>query len=133
MLPKPVADRAAAVPGDSEYSALSVMCRVSCRVFIEFGVGRNNFEPQPKIDSKVVKFIKTGSPPAGEFLETVKASFSRRRKKIKNILSSYFSVPAAKVETALAAAGISPEDRPQSIDCDRFKKLSDELIKQGIL
>ncbi|MBN2407259.1 MAG: ribosomal RNA small subunit methyltransferase A [Elusimicrobia bacterium] len=133
MLPLAVARRLVSVPGDSEYSAVSVMCSAACLATIEFTVSRDEFDPPPKIESAVVRMARTGPPMSGQFYEVVKGAFSMRRKKIKNSLSRYFSMPAGRIEALLEAAGISSSVRAQEVPFSEFKKLTDEFVKDGIL
>jgi 16S rRNA (adenine1518-N6/adenine1519-N6)-dimethyltransferase len=133
MLPEAVASRVAAEPGTSGYSSLSVFCQAACRVYMEFKVGKDDFEPPPKIDSAVVRFLKAGPSPSKEFRKVIKAAFSKRRKKIKNSLSMYFSIPVKEIETMLERADINPSSRAQMIDVNKFRLLTEEFVKQRIL
>ena len=133
MLPKAVADRIVAQPGGSNYSAISVMCNANCKTQFEFKVERDNYQPPPKIDSAVVTLKRTGPPQSPEFYKLVRASFSARRKKIKNSLSRYFSRPAVEIENILSACGISPMSRAQDLSCEQFKRLKKEFVNKNIL
>lgn len=136
MMPEAVAERVTAIPGSSDYSLLSVICSLNCINRKEFLVGKDNFTPIPKIDSAVVSFIKTrdnADKYEKEFYSVVKAAFSKRRKKIRNSLAMQFSIPIEKIETILEASDISPQCRAQSVSVEKYKKLTAEFVKNGIL
>ncbi|MGM0567850.1 MAG: 16S rRNA (adenine(1518)-N(6)/adenine(1519)-N(6))-dimethyltransferase RsmA [Elusimicrobiota bacterium] len=133
MLPLATALRAAALPGQSEYSRLSVLCRRVADVKLEFLVEKEDFVPPPEINSALVSLIKKESPPDKNFIRVVKGAFKYRRKKIRNSLSNYFSLPAGQVSKMLERCGIDPDKRAQEIEVEKFKLLVPEFVKNNIL
>lgn len=95
---KEFADRMIATPGSKDYSRLSVgvYYKADCKI-IEF-VPRTCFEPQPRIDSCIIKLIPRKSPifsliNENFFFNLTKNLFNHRRKKIKNILNNLYHIP----------------------------------------
>ena len=120
MVQREVAERIAAPPGGMSY--LSVFVQYHARVRIAFEVPPEAFEPEPAVRSAV---IVVEPYPADDRLRTpeaedalwrlVQASFRERRKMIRNVLTRQLPVEPAQVTAALAAAGIAPDRRPQTV------------------
>ncbi len=89
MVQKEVADRISAPPGGKDYGVLSVSLRLSGRAERTRTVGRQMFDPPPKVDSAVVRITKT--EPIGDkegVMKVVRAAFAMRRKTLLNCLCS---------------------------------------------
>ena len=134
MMQEEVALRMVASPGTPEYSALTLAASYYAEVDIVHKVPRTCFTPQPKVDSCIVRLRlrQTAAHPDGDvrfLMSVIRAAFSQRRKTLRNSLgrSSAFGVPQEAVLDALAAAGIDPVRRPQTIDLDEFIKLAHEI------
>lgn len=132
MVQLEVAKRMQARAGDDDYGALSVFTQAAARPSIAFRVGPGNFKPRPKIDSAVVCLEPHAAPrvPAeltGTFERLVRASFQQRRKQLQNSIRPLTSTP----EEALAAAGIDPRRRPESLSLDEFVRLAGVIAKAG--
>ncbi len=132
MLPLAVASRAAALPGSSEYSRLSVLCSGSGEVKIEFKVEKENFDPPPKIESAVISIYKKNIL-SKNFLSLVGGAFRERRKKLKNSLSSHFSMSASEIKKILDKYGIDENSRAQELNVMKFEVLTKEFVKRKIL
>ena len=114
MLQKEVVDRMAAGPGSKAYGRLSVMLQYYCDVEHLFDVPPEAFNPQPKVDSAIVRLTPhTTSPyPVVDFSDLerlVACAFSMRRKTLANNLKPVMSA------AALTALGIDPVMRPEQI------------------
>ena len=111
MLQREVAVRIAAPPGSRSYGLLSVVTALSARAWVVLEVPPEAFHPRPKVHSAVVLAEPLDEPavPAEEitaFTGFVAGLFQTRRKMLVN----------AKVTTdALAAAGVDPERRAESL------------------
>ena len=57
----------------------------------------------------------------------VQAAFRERRKMIHNVLSRQLPIDAGRVTTALAAAGIDPDRRPQTLAVGEWLALREAL------
>ena len=123
MLQKEVVDRIAADPGTKDFGRLTVM--LACRLRAEwlFDVEPDAFDPPPRVRSAV---IRLEPQPAGRFADfdlatleqLVRQAFSRRRKTMRNALSSLVTADT------LAAVGIDPQDRPEQIAVDEWLALA---------
>ena len=95
MIQKEVAVRLAEPPGSREYGILSVLLQAWYDIEYLFTVHENVFNPPPKVKSAVVRLRRNGVTDLGcdeaLFIKVVKASFSQRRKMIRNSLRSVFS------------------------------------------
>ena len=91
MIQKEVGQRICAHVGDKTYSLLSVIVAAGFDAAPGFIVGPNNFSPQPKVDSQVIKLIPKSSPiPQTDmevFWRVVAKAFGQRRKTLRNTLS----------------------------------------------
>ena len=120
MVQREVAERIAAPPGGMSY--LSVFVQYHAKVRIAFEVPPEAFEPEPAVRSAVIVVEpypdddRLPSPEAEDALwRLVQASFRERRKMLHNVLSRQLPVEPAQVDAALAAAGIAPDRRPQTV------------------
>ena len=99
---KEFADRMIAEPGSKDYSRLSVGVYYKALCEKLDVVSRTCFNPQPKVDSCIVKLVPKIKPPffvenEGFFLDLVKNLFNHRRKKIKNILNEMYCLESNEV------------------------------------
>jgi 16S rRNA (adenine1518-N6/adenine1519-N6)-dimethyltransferase len=120
MVQREVAERIAAPPGGMSY--LSVFVQYHAKVRIAFTVPPEAFEPEPAVRSAVIVVEpypaddRLPTPEAEDALwRLVQASFRERRKMIHNVLTRQLPVEPAQVTAALAAAGIAPDRRPQTV------------------
>ena len=95
MIQKEVAVRLAEPPGSREYGILSVLLQAWYDIEYLFTVHENVFNPPPKVKSAVIRLRRNGVTDLGcdeaLFIKVVKASFSQRRKMIRNSLRSVFT------------------------------------------
>jgi 16S rRNA (adenine1518-N6/adenine1519-N6)-dimethyltransferase len=92
MLQKEVVQRMAAGPGTKDYGRLSVMLQWRWHIEPLFDVPPEAFEPQPRVDSAVVRLLPWPQPAAvnAKTLEAlVAAAFSQRRKLLRNSLGPW--------------------------------------------
>jgi 16S rRNA (adenine1518-N6/adenine1519-N6)-dimethyltransferase len=130
MLQKEVAERISAPPGEMSY--LSVFVQYHSAVRIAFIVPRDAFEPAPEVESAVVEI--TTLDPLGErprlsaqdeehLWRVVQAGFRERRKKLHNVLARQLPFSGAEVTSALDAAGIDGDRRPQTLSVEEWLSL----------
>lgn len=127
MVQREVADRLVAEPGTKEYGVLTVAVRAWAECAMCFPVPPGAFRPPPKVRSMVVRITPRARPllPEAEmagFMAVVRAALGRRRKTLKNALAA-LGRPAPRVAAALAAAGIDPGVRGETLDLDAFLRL----------
>ncbi len=126
MLQKEVVDRLAATPGHADYGRLSVMVQLHCRVEPLFTVAPGAFRPPPRVDSTVVRLLPYREPPVvlndpAGFARLVTRAFGQRRKTLRNSLRGLLE-PAA-----IAAVGVDPGARPETLTLTEFAALSNAL------
>jgi len=137
MLQKEVADRIAAKPGTKEYGSLSIAIQYYTEAETVMIVPKTVFNPQPNVDSAVIRLIRRDEPAVkvkneSFFFKVVRASFGQRRKTIlNNLLNNLPNGKANKaaIEQALSEASIDPKRRGETLSIEEFGKLSDELGK----
>jgi len=113
-----VAKRICAEPGDMSLLALSV--QVYGHPEIVAHIPASAFYPPPKVDSAVIRLALFPSPliPPAEldaFFHLIKASFSQKRKTIRNALSAGLRLPPPTVESILLEAEIDPMRRAETL------------------
>ncbi len=69
MFQEEFALRLTARPGEALYCRLSVNCQLLAKVDQLMKVGRNNFRPPPKVESRVVRIELRNPPPPVNFTE----------------------------------------------------------------
>lgn len=126
-----VAERIAAPPGQMSY--LSVFVQNVAAAEVVARVPAASFEPAPDVDSAILRLRRRSAPavPVGEgrdaFYRMVQAGFRQRRKQIHNGLTRELPLSAAEIGTALAACGVTPDRRPQTLSVDQWVCLYGEL------
>jgi 18S rRNA (adenine1779-N6/adenine1780-N6)-dimethyltransferase len=76
-------------PGEKLYSRLSVNTQLLAKVDQLMKVGRNNFRPPPKVESRVVRIELRNPPPPVNFTEwdgMVRLLFNRKNKTLRSAL-----------------------------------------------
>ncbi len=126
-----VAERVAAPPGRMSY--LSVFAQNVASAEVVSRVPAAAFEPVPSVDSAILRLRRRPEPvvPVGEarepFYRVVQAGFRQRRKQVHNGLSRELPVDRERVAEALAACGVDPERRPQTLSLDEWACLAGAL------
>jgi len=91
MLQEEFALRLSARPGEALYCRLSVNTQLLAKVDQLLKVGRNNFRPPPKVESRVVRIELKNPPPPVNFVEwdgMIKLLFNRKNKTIRSVLNT---------------------------------------------
>ncbi|MEX2155273.1 MAG: 16S rRNA (adenine(1518)-N(6)/adenine(1519)-N(6))-dimethyltransferase RsmA [Gemmatimonadales bacterium] len=123
-----VAERIAAPPGGKTYGALSVGVQATCRVEQLFTIAPGAFRPPPKVRSALLRLTPLAEPLVGPdevapLRAFVTACFSRRRKQLRNVVAGATGQPAAAVVAGLAALGLDPAARPETLPPTAFVRL----------
>ena len=125
MFQREVAQRLGAAPGGADYGRLGVLAQRLCRVERLFDLPPGAFVPRPKVWSSVVRLTpRPDRPDAAQRarLEAVtRAAFGQRRKMLRGSLGALGIEPLA----LLAAAGIDPQRRAETLDLAEFDRLAD--------
>jgi 16S rRNA (adenine1518-N6/adenine1519-N6)-dimethyltransferase len=140
MLQAEVADRIAAAAGRMSY--LSVFVQYHATVRVALRVPPEAFEPAPKVSSAVVVLVPherfalaADREPA--LWGLVQTGFRERRKMLRNVLARQLHtgedgitgpmVGQARVDAALAAAGIAGDRRPQTLAVEDWLRLLEAI------
>jgi 16S rRNA (adenine1518-N6/adenine1519-N6)-dimethyltransferase len=126
MFQKEVADRIAAQPGASAYGRLAVIAQATCEARVVMDVPARAFTPPPKVDSAVVRLTPRPHRPSPERLDALQkltaAAFGQRRKMLRA------SLKALGGEPLIAAAGLDPQARAETVDIAGFLRLADAWL-----
>jgi 16S rRNA (adenine1518-N6/adenine1519-N6)-dimethyltransferase len=126
MFQREVAERITAQPGSKNYGRLSVLAGWRTRARILFDVDRAAFVPAPNVTSSLVELIPRIEPlacDADALARVTEAAFGQRRKMLRQSLKSLGGDPLAR----LAAAGIAPTARAETIPVEGFVRLARTL------
>ena len=99
---KDFADRMIALPGDKNYSNLTVNLYYKAYCEILEIVSKNSFKPKPKVDACIVRIIPLKKPPFEVqdekfFLNLSRLLFNNKRKMIRTIIKKNFDVDLNKI------------------------------------
>ena len=136
MVQKEVAQRIAAKPGTTDYSAFTVFCQYYAQPEILFDVPAGCFMPAPKVTSAVIMLRTRKEPPwqiddKDIFFRTVRASFAMRRKTLQNGLAAGFpELGKAGAGEVIAACGLPASVRGETLDISRFAAIANEINRR---
>ena len=94
-----------------------------------FGVSRGCFLPEPDVDSAVIQLCPQICFPVerAAYARVVRGLFSMRRKTVLNNMKSALGLRGEQAQAALAAAGISPAARAETLSPEDFARLAGVL------
>lgn len=127
---KEVAERICATP--PEMSILAVSVQIFGQPKILKIIPAKYFSPPPDVDSAILKITPYAAPVVPEekrkeFFRLVKTGFSSRRKQLINNLSSGFRASRVDAKNWLAAAGIEPTRRAETLSVDEWLRLTNAI------
>ena len=136
LVQREVADRIVAGAGTDAYGALSVNVQASAEARVLFNVPAGAFRPPPKVESAVVRVERLAVPLAGAaevepLRRLVQAAFGLRRKQMRRVLRTVRGLDAEAAEAVLAAAGVAPDARPETLAPADFVRLLRVLDDEG--
>ncbi|MBP7549948.1 MAG: ribosomal RNA small subunit methyltransferase A [Gemmatimonadaceae bacterium] len=128
LVQREVADRIVAPPGHDDYGALSVNVQALASAELLFGVPARAFSPPPKVESAVVRITPRTDPVVTEAEEEpyrllVQGAFGLRRKQLRRVLRTLWSLDADAADRVLAAARLDGDLRPEVLSADDFARL----------
>lgn len=136
MMQKEVADRIVATPGGKTYGVLSIACQFFCETNYVTTVPRTVFQPQPKVDSAVLRLDRRKELPweigAGGrelFFKVVRAGFNMRRKTLLNALSA-MGIDKTDLKNILKSVEIDPSRRAETLSIQEFARISNKIGRQ---
>ncbi len=132
MLQLEVAERLAAQPGTSEYGVLAILTQLHADVTRLLTLPPGAFRPMPQVRSAVVRL--RFRPPAvalddeARFERLVRAIFTQRRKTLLNALRPFADAEGRDAATIVAATGIDPRRRPETLDLTELARLAQSRV-----
>jgi 16S rRNA (adenine1518-N6/adenine1519-N6)-dimethyltransferase len=132
MLQRELAERIGARAGGKDYGALTVAVRYRCETSLVAQVSREVFIPKPQVDSSVLRFDirpEKAVAPQSEalFFAVVRAGFGKRRKTLLNALTDLCGCGKEAIGRALAAAGVEPTRRAETLELPEFAAVADAV------
>lgn len=123
-----VAERLCARAGADAYGLLSIWAQLDYEARIVKKISPACFHPRPTVTSAIVRLRRVQERRAAlarpaRFDSLIKTAFSKRRKQIGTILQGVSEDGPA----ALAAAGIDPKRRPETIEVEAWITLTNAL------
>lgn len=130
MFQKEVAARLTATPGSGDYGRLSILAQWRCETRRLFDVSAKAFTPPPKVTSSVVQLVPRDKPlfpaEALALARVTQAAFGQRRKMLRAALKGLVTEP----KVFLAAQGIDPKARAETLDIESFCALARALPRE---
>lgn len=127
MVQKEVADRYSAKVNTKDYGYFTLFLNFYYEVNNEIFVGKNNFDPIPKVDSEVISLSLKDKVPninVGKYFSFLKECFSHKRKTLKNNIVSY---DFEKIINVLNKYGLTESARAEQISEDIFIEIFKSL------
>ena len=129
MVQREVADRLEAQPETKDYGVLTILVRLRADARRLLTLPAGAFRPAPKVQSAVIRLVFR--PPAvvlpneADFERMVRSMFTQRRKTVLNALRPFGGVKNVDPSAALAAAGIDPRRRPETLQLTELARLAE--------
>jgi len=136
LVQREVAERVAASPGSRDYGSLAVLHALATRVERMGDLRPGCFHPAPQVLSRALRIAPREDSALrhdgrGDELprleRVVRAAFHARRKRVAGSLRASGLLPGrslAELEALLAASGIDPDARPETVPPEAFLALS---------
>jgi len=126
MLQKEVVERMVALPGESDFSRISVMLQYRFHLEWLIDVPPESFEPPPKVQSAVVRLIpkdasELNARSQDKLSQVVQIAFSQRRKMLRNTLKGTLS------DAGFAELGIDPTCRAEDLMVADYVRIANFL------
>jgi len=127
MLQKEVVERMVALPGDSDFSRISVMLQYRFHIERLIDVPPESFDPPPRVHSAVVRLIprdaaELNAKSQEKLSQVVQTAFSQRRKMLRNTLKGTLS------DAGFAELGIVPTCRPEDVSVADYVRIANYLM-----
>ena len=127
MIQKEVAVKFSAVPGQKEFSALSVLAETAGKATLCFEVEPEAFVPPPKVTSAVLLIEKDHTRNSESFEALLRVAFQQPRKKLsKNLMVAF---PKDKIENLFDRLDLDPNLRPHEAETSIYHHLYNALKK----
>ena len=127
MLQKETAQRFIAEPGSKQFGSISIFIQNAFDLEGTWDVAASCFYPKPDVGSRLIHLKLKKSPylfPKGD-RELIRELFQQRRKQIGSLLRKSSHQKSQKWLPRLAEINLEPQMRPEQIDLDAWKILSE--------
>jgi len=125
---KEFADRAVASPGEDDYGRLSVTAGRYADAEILETVPPSAFEPQPEVESAVVRFEPRDEVRGDTFFDdVVRAAFTQRRKTLRNALRNTTHITGIDEERVYDVPEKLLSKRPGKMTPEEFERAADAV------
>ena len=132
MVQAEVADRLAAMPGSKTYGVPSVKVAWYAAASRVGTVSPTVFWPVPNVESGLVTINRRPHPETsatrGQVFAVVDAAFGQRRKMLRSALAG-LAGSAATASAAVAAAGLDPKARGETLDVTDFARIAEQIFR----
>ncbi len=131
-----VAERLTAAPGEKAYGALTLACRYRADAQALLRIPPGAFHPPPEVESRLVRLDLLPRPRIAvdrpdHLFDVIRAGFGQRRKTLRNALRQG-GWSGAQAESALAASGIAPTRRGETLSLEEFGWLARALPPRAL-
>lgn len=121
MVQREIADRMFALPSTPAYGAVSVLMRLACERTDLHPVGREVFDPAPRVDSALLAFRRRAdwaerAPDWERIVNLVHAGFAHRRKTLANGIAMAGIATRPETEQVLTELGHDTRIRGEAIE-----------------
>ena len=135
LVQKEVAERILAKPGSMSVLAFSVLYYARPEFVME--VGRELFDPIPRVDSSIIKISclnqQLFDADTQKLFRLVKSGFGEKRKMLRNSLSGGLGVETADIERILTESKISLTSRAQELSMSDWHNLYRASIASNLI
>jgi 16S rRNA (adenine1518-N6/adenine1519-N6)-dimethyltransferase len=125
MVQREVGERLAASAGSKTYGIPSVLVALRAHAEVVGRVSPDVFLPRPRVESALVRIRRRAEPATDAdpvlLTELVRQAFGTRRKMLRR------SLDGRVTEAQFAAAGVSPETRPEQLDVQAWGRLTEAV------
>jgi len=135
MFQEEFALRLTARPGEALYCRLSVNCQLLAKVDQLMKVGRNNFRPPPKVESRVVRIELRNPPPPVNFTEwdgMIRLLFNRKNKTLRSVLLTKPTIKMLNENMRTQRALNNSNNNNMADDDEEKEKGADEIIEEVV-
>ena len=130
MVQREVADRWLAGPGSKLYGGPSVLIQLATVSDFRRSVGREVFQPRPRVDSALVGFTRIAPAPDESTRAIIRAAFATRRKTLVNALTAA-GVDREHLLRILDELGLGAAVRAEAVSPPMFAALAERLEWNG--
>ncbi len=127
MVQDEVANRFTALPNNSDYGSITLYLNYYYNTVKLFKVSKKSFNPIPKVESAVIKFVKRNDKPKINkdlYFKLINDSFKMKRKTLKNNLKEY---DYKKIEDVLKKYNLNDTIRAEELSENIFIDIYNSL------